>query len=235
MSYISEYDKNNFNALSSKLKEAELNLQSKDANIEEQINTLNSVNASRITNLTNTLNGKINKADLLNICYPINSCYITTTNTNPSTTIGGTWELIDKLFAEQTLSGSSLFTINTTNVTSLSSMYAVLSGHQIHIRLIITNKVACGETNVEIGTLNLAKIGVTNLALTAYGVGQSDGSNAIPIFTLNNGSGKLTNTDSVVEASIAAGKNIVYEWVFIVKQSDMIDSFCNQFIWKRTA
>ena len=67
----------------------------------------------------------INATNLNNnfdVMHPVGSILITSTNTNPSSELGGTWELIDKEFFElgiqdTTNSGSgTYFTPNTTNI-----------------------------------------------------------------------------------------------------------------------
>ena len=52
--------------------------------------------------------------------YPIGSYYITKTNTNPSSIVGGTWNLVHKTFKQDTTynNPNNCFTFNTTNVSN---------------------------------------------------------------------------------------------------------------------
>ena len=52
-----------------------------------------------------------NKQELINLIYPVGSCITMSTNTNPSTKLGGTWTLIDKHMKAQYLD-SGIFTAN---------------------------------------------------------------------------------------------------------------------------
>ncbi len=61
-------------------------------NIEATNFTISSVNAS------GTINAKGIGPDLLNVLYPVGAIYISTSATNPATTLGGTWEQIKDRF-----------------------------------------------------------------------------------------------------------------------------------------
>lgn len=167
--------------------------------------------------------------------YPVGSVYLSSSNTNPSETFGGTWKLVDKEFKPQILSGEEIFTINTTNVSELSNAYCVLSGHNLHLRIYIKNKVAFGEAALQLGTVHFANIGVTRLPITVYGFGASDALNGPLYFSLNTTSGVMTHYDLHGEGSTSTGSNINYHIEQEILPDYMLDSFCSKFCWKRTA
>lgn len=168
--------------------------------------------------------------------FPIGSCYTTSTNTNPSTWLGGTWELIDKRFKGAVLSGATLFTINSTNISSLSSCYAVLSGNTIDMRISVVNAVAFSDTALQIGTINLSAIGVdTKFHITKYLTScYCDAANAVTSFTVANSTGVVTVTESAGNSG-STGLTYHFHITASLKYTTMLDNFCDQFIWKRTA
>lgn len=174
------------------------------------------------------------------LIFPIGSCYTTSTNTNPSTILGGgTWELIDKQFKPWNSNSSSIFTVNSTNC-SLTNIYISRASHSIRIRLQILPKVTLGDTTVELGTFNMASLGITNFWNTYYPIGNSDGGGGLTITSLTWDTGVMNHQDTVHRkgsetAITSTSYNIVYDFVVVMPISHMLDSACNQFIWKRTA
>ena len=128
-------------------------------------------------NLTqNTEYAILTKKNFLDMMYPIGSCYTTSTNTNPSSFLGGTWNLIDKGLSS--LSDAASFTLNTTNC-SAATVYFMRAGHTVRLRISVTNKIAVNDTSVEFLTLDLSSIGVTSLNYQGYPIGRSDGGECI--------------------------------------------------------
>lgn len=178
----------------------------------------------------------VRESNLLNLLYPVGSCYTTSTNTNPDTIFGGTWELINKQYRPQWITTG--FTFNTTN-TQEGAFVALLQGTNIEFRFIWKNKIAISDDTKPIGTLNKSSIGLV-AAHTAYAVGQNDGLNAVGMFyiDLNITTPILNVLDWVTRATsypTATGHNCYLEFVVNVRPENMVDSFCDQFIWKRTA
>lgn len=174
---------------------------------------------------------------IFNLMYPTGSCYTTSTNESPASYLGGEWELVDKQFASQFISGDSVFTANTTYST-LSNAYACLSGHTIRIRLQIKSVSALGDTAVNFGTLNLDAIGVTDLKQSYFTIGMSDGGNGISMVSISQDTGLVQHTDCITKASngtITASQNLNISFTVNVTQGVMLDSFCDKFVWKRTA
>lgn len=182
-------------------------------------------------------NGNVSLEEAFEAMHTVGSCYTTTTNVDPATTLGfGTWTLIDKAFQSKT-ANSNVFTHDTDNV-SASSGYIQRSGHSIRIRVIVTPSAALGETNVTLGTLNLETLGVSTLGITNYIQGISDAGNGIAMASIAQATGIITYSDCVTKTSggsLAAGKEIQFMFTVVITNDHMLDSACDQFVWKRTA
>lgn len=170
--------------------------------------------------------------------YPVNSVFITATNTNPSTMLGyGTWSLIDKDFKYQWI--TSGFTFNTTNTTD-GSYAACLNGKTIEFRLTWHNKTALSDSDVTIGTLTRSSVGIS-AGHMCYPVAYNDGCNAIGQmhFDLANASAVLGSYDWVTRATsypTTTDGTAFLSFTYVVHSpSNMTDSFCDKFYWKRTA
>lgn len=177
--------------------------------------------------------------------HPVGTVIITDSNTNPSTTYGGAWALIDKEFttttAQQITCGtasSSDCVINSTNTTSMSA-WVSRQGHSIFLSInAITFKVSVSGTNLTLGTFDLAKLGTSEAAISPVIMAWSDGAHAIVGMNINRTSGVLQSQDVVVRGtgtSIAAGSSAVFTVELPCDYTCMVDSFCNKFYWRRTA
>lgn len=166
--------------------------------------------------------------------YPKNSIFITQTNQNPSSFLKGEWELIRKEFIPKTVTDA--ITFNATNTTSGSSVIEIYPG-SINIRASWMPKVAYADSTLEVGTINLSKIGLTkNFLVSEVGVG--DALNSAFLLYIN-GSGVIqavqvvpaTNATSIA----ASSSSYIYVNSFMMFRNpdDMLDSFCNKFYWKR--
>lgn len=165
--------------------------------------------------------------------HPIGTVIITSTNTNPSSNLGGTWELIDKEFESEASDSNDMFSANSNNC-ELTSCYYTRSGHSIQIRLNFINKVTLGDTNIELGNFNLDVLGVTSFPYSLYNViGASDGGNALLTMIIGYTSGLLTHAEATSNVEVNNTCYLLFD--VDVTASRMIDSFCNKFYWKRIA
>ena len=134
-------------------------------------------------------------------------------------------------------SGNDLFEANSSNVSSHTMNY-VRSGTSIRVVLSITTAVAIADTEVSLGTLNIAGLGanVLHYSLNQY-PGASDAGNCIPIFKLNYSTGALSVVDIIGQTSgnIDSGKALVLDFTVPISYTTMLDDFCNKFYWQRTA
>lgn len=171
---------------------------------------------------------------LLDLLYPVGSVYINNTNTNPSGTLGGTWSLIHQRFAYQIV--EDVVTFNTTNTQNTNSV-AVINDDTIQLRLSFAPKVDLADTTVEIGQLNLSQIGLTG-KYAEYVPFFADAGNGIAFLQITNTG--LVQTQEVVPkgtaTSIPAGTSAGQaRCTLMFGQGSMIDRFCNEFHWLRTA
>lgn len=177
--------------------------------------------------------------------YRVGDVIITSTNTNPGQSLGGTWTLIDKEFTPTTATAISVgtgasndFVLNSTNTTSMSA-WVSRHGHSITLSVnAITFKVSVTGTNLTLGTFNLSNLGASEATVSPIIMGWSDGSHAIVGMNINRTSGVMQSQDVVVRGtgtSIAAGSSAVFTVELPCDYQYMTDSLCNKFYWKRTA
>ena len=169
--------------------------------------------------------------------YPINSVVITSTNENPSSRLGGTWELIDKEFKPLLDNTNGYFTA-TDNI-ELMDAYVMRTGHNIKMRISFYNKVALGDSTVNIGTVDYTGLGCPNGISFGlyYVVGASDGGQGVIEFALAYNTGVLSSVDVITrtESSIPVDSSC-YVLLDILLVPDLIDdSACDKFYWKRVA
>ena len=169
---------------------------------------------------------------------PVGTVLCMNTKTNPDTTIGGTWTLIDKEFADYyDYSDASKFTINDTNTTSVTNPLVSRHGHSITLRLTFVNKVAMADSTLTFGTWSLSALGLASQNYALYYLAYSDDGNAMAMMDMLT-SGAVRSNDIVSKTSatsIAAGKTWNFTVTFTALMDDMLDSACDKFYFKRTA
>ena len=203
--------------------------------VQTAIDSLDSTLDTCVSNVSSLTNQVANMGKTL---YPVNSVFVTNTNTNPSSYLGGTWTLFDKEFkssyTSSTTSGT-LFTMNTTNLSAFTASL-VRGGHALRFRLSFTNKVELTDTALELGTWDLPACGVNNITYSTYINGRTDGGNVMLMGTLVYNTGVVTHYDIIGADSVATGKtDCHYDITVPCYYTQMIDSFCDKFYWKRTA
>ena len=124
-----------------------------------------------VSSLTSALKTEIKseiKAEIISTLFPINSIYITYTNTNPSSTLGGTWELISSVgLASNHVFGND-YSITLTGSTDSAGAKRVLYSYQGYAAL---DKNTYGQTK---GT-SVSSAGTSALSsYTALGVVSKD-------------------------------------------------------------
>ena len=164
--------------------------------------------------------------------YPVGSVIITGTNTNPSATYGGTWELKNKGFISLGDGGTKYFTANS-NITSYNC-YIVRNGKSLRIRLEFTPAVDITDTGLELGTLNLNEMGIEGFNVNYLDVlGGSDGGNCACMFRIS--SAGVVNVSDILELStFPKGQACYVDFTTPLTPSRMLDNACNEFYWLRT-
>lgn len=192
--------------------------------------------------LDNRLYYNGNSIATVNEAHPVGSIIVTSTNSNPSASVGGgTWTLIDKEFTPYKSGANTNFSINTTNTKS-ASMYWSRGGHSITFSGSFKNKVDIGDTELVIGTFNFANMGIKRLGETQYFTGYSDDGSAIIEMGLIYDTGTLRTYDVVgktnddTHISAANDRTCRCGYTITLPGIDyMLDNYCNKFYWKRTA
>lgn len=178
----------------------------------------------------------LTKNNFLNMIYPVGSVYVTSTNTNPSSTLGGTWTLTDKEFSYASFAIADVFTANSTNCTSLTGTI-IRNNHFFTIYFALTPKVAITDSTLKMGQIKLSSIGASSINTQVYS-SMSDGGQAVYTFQITS-DGTFNTTDVMVRgsstASSAASQAVNGYTIIPVTTSQMADSACSRFFWKRTA
>ena len=204
--------------------------------------TYSAMSASELTTGTATTNRVMTaanvKAGVFDLLYPVGSCMTVTSNTNPGTTFGrGTWELVHKLYKSQWVTLSP--TWNTSAVTGTEAA-AILNGDVLELRFYFTNKTAISDTETQICTFTPASVGVTSEGEHgAYAPVMNDGCHAIGLGTLVGGTTYILRTTDWVTRPTSypttTGQACQISITMCIRSASKLDSFCDTFIFKRTA
>lgn len=181
---------------------------------------------------------------LCDILYPVGSIYITSTNTNPSSELGGNWTLIDKNFTsyikKYTNSDDILQYITILNdAIEVNELVIRRIGNNLNIRVYLTTLVDITDEKIDVAQLNLDKLGATTLhysqPLSVFG---SDDKNAVIIGGVLY-DGIIQFVDTIVRerstALLPAGATTYIHFSTNLNYTAMIDSYCNKFYWRRTS
>lgn len=171
--------------------------------------------------------------DLLNALHPIGSVVCTSTNTNPSATYGGTWELIDKGFISSSGDITEIFTPATNVVTT--GAYLSRGHSTIRIRLSIQINASLNDNGMTLGKFNWDKVGVSQLPF-GYNeqIAYSDAAQGALTFNIAYNTGEVKQLDVFDTEPIPSGNTFALDITFNAPKNVMLDSFCDKFYWKRT-
>lgn len=182
--------------------------------------------------------------------FPIGSILITSTNENPSSKVGGTWELVDKEYKNATdfiNSGWSGWTMAMTGSNPTGAEpggWIARADHTLCLKLYFTTLAEIDGSAASIyhklGDLSRPLSGVSEggFPLTshygmAYAVDASKNSYLVG-YQLD-GSGTLTITSIYDKKKLPAQSQIQLHLLLTMSASTMLDSACDKFYWKRTA
>ena len=177
--------------------------------------------------------------------FPVNSVVCMATNTNPSSYLGGTWELIDKEFSSYyNYTDTSNFTKSNV-ITSVTDPVISRSGHSVTLKITFVNTNALSGTNTTVGTWDWSKVGISAIGYTQVFIGLAEGYGILQM-DIASSTGVMRVIDVVARTGsvsgstssnspIAAGVTCYAEATFTVDKSRMLDSACDKFYFKRTA
>ena len=168
------------------------------------------------------------------VMFPVGSCYTTNTNSSPANYLGGTWELIDKVFEDVLLTDTDTNTLFTpTSNTGGYSITALRGGHSIRFRIDIAPTIVFTDSAFELGTLNLTEFGVNSFAVSYYSLPlQGDAGNGSAMLNVSH-NGVLTVTDIVKTNTV--NKDMSTNFFSVFRKNNMFDEAYNQYIWKRVS
>ncbi len=171
--------------------------------------------------------------------YPIGSIYCSSINTDPSEIYGGTWELIDKGFKNET----TVITQQATENLSAFEIASIRASNTIRFRFALTTSKEIGDSTVDLGTVNLAQHGLTDDGSGFFpygvfgGVAMSDSGYGTVLLYFTS-EGILQTRDCIMGDGshiLPANSPFYFNVTLPVKPSQMLDEFCDKFYWKRTA
>ena len=206
----------------------------------ETNSSLIGANASMINNNSlaiTTLSDANNSFSLYQKIYPIGSKYITKTNENPSSYLGGTWTLVEKnmkYHSGDIIDDTKYFT-KSSDVSSYQ-LYYVVKDNSYFIRLKIMPSAALNENEISLGTLNFEALGFTRISYTSgYLPLMTDTGNGIAMLQLAY-EGEIKVVDIISKSSATSlPANVNYYVVAngIINDAYMLDEYCDEFVWER--
>lgn len=184
-----------------------------------------------------------NLSNMIDLVHPIGSILTTATNVNPSGSLGGSWELVDKSLKNRSLALTSAHWINPSGSELKSeilegSSYLNVTDHTISIRIGVKTTAEVSDSDLKLGKLIVDVCGVTELMhAMVYDATISENSNCTICYKFDK-DGTLTvcdvfGTNGARTAPI--GTTFYIHTVQPVYNIQMIDEFCDKFYWKRTA
>lgn len=203
------------------------------------INSNNSLINSNTTAITD-LSDVNNSSSFYQKLYPVGSKYITKTNENPSSYLGGTWTLVDKRLKTvgRKITDDTTYFIPTSNISNFTLTYQ-MSAHSYFIRIDFISAVDFEDTAIDLGTINFSAFGVKKFDYSSVRIaaGTDDG-NGFAMLDLNADTGVVSSNDVVAKVgatSIASGSRYSVVFSGNIKTSHLLDEYCDEFIWERTA
>ena len=161
--------------------------------------------------------------------YRVNDVIITYTDTNPAAQLGGTWSQVDVEMIPAVVSNP--FTLNTTNTTS-AQVSATKLGHYIFIEYKFVPKVALSDSEIEVLTFNLSKLGVTQFNNIINHQAFTDGGNCIAFMNVAK-NGRMASLDVIPDKTISAGQTIFGSFMAPIAINHMTTK--GKRYWRRTA
>lgn len=188
------------------------------------------------------------KTNILNYMYPVGTTYVTKTNVNPGTFLGGNWQIYDKKLKSQIIvvndaTSSTYFTKATANCNSSDFRFDI-ADHFITIDFRIGNKILLNDTAYTMGTFNFSQFSKcfdpydastnptgSDYTHAHYTTAYTDGGNSLVMTQITN-AGVLQTLDCKPN-TVAAGNTVQGCFVVGSYWGDLIDSACDQFYWER--
>lgn len=178
---------------------------------------------------------------LLNIAHPIGSILTTATNTNPSATLGGTWELVDKSLKPAIIALTpSIFNagLSTLDATASSVM---LADHTVNIILTFYTSASyvLSSAAVNLGKFVLSSFGLKSIPVIDFkGLATTKDANETIEYTFRFSADGTVSTQKVLNTTSEKFPVKFYVQLTIPVGFDNMltgnDTFFDKFYWERT-
>jgi hypothetical protein len=181
-------------------------------------------------------------AAVCDIANAVGSVVITSINTNPGDTLGGTWELIDKEYKNEFVHVSSQYWYIDYGVLKASASGLITrADHTICLKLRLTTTTPI-TSSANLGTIRRDLSGVTsngsfsfsNEGGTAYAIDPATNTGYVVQYMLR-GDGAISIEHIYGGQSLPTGTVINIHTIVPMDTEDMADAYCDKFYWKRTA
>jgi hypothetical protein len=207
----------------------------------------------------NPVEGRVIYNYINDVIYPVGSIYTSSVNTNPSKLFGGTWELINKGFKNESgtytfdkqkpnadrLYFDGLKTTGNSNVLHKLMIYYTRTSQVVRFRILLFVKagVEFADSNeLEMANLYYPDFGFDSpytqfTNITAF-TDASNGNGLLLQLETSDYSVQLKQTD-IINCSRSSfvynnpNSNFVVDLTIPIEHSKMIDDFCDKFYWKR--
>ena len=169
---------------------------------------------------TLTATGVMTQSDIVDMLYPVGSEYVTSTNASPASYLGGEWTLIDKEFKSQNLSPTLTYNTTYTDSSKVAFVARSMGGHSVHIRCRILLKSAISG-DIKPVTWDVTKLGFNTTS---------------SVFVWYPYSVDSMKTEACADAiRVYQANNAIYvTYILTSVYTNMADSYCDKFFWKRT-
>lgn len=171
--------------------------------------------------------------------FPVGSVYVTgSSSQDPSSFLGGTWELFD---AEFTPYYASDDTVNwESSYTSNGAIHVTRAGHTAKLDLSWTSAASYGDADFIIANIDRSALGFGSFTnVITHVVGYSDSGKATGLFDVDNrhysGFFSVMKLNVVGQTAVATGNDWRFTCDFVVPFAEMDLTKCNKFYWRRTA
>ena len=199
----------------------------------------------------NAISEAVGGIAVCDVANAVGSIVITNTNVNPGATMGGTWELIDKEYknsykATYNFGGWTPTTPNGATLELSSRGGFIWNGHSLSIQMVLVTPSTVELTGgAALGTISRPSCGIkengTFYQCPENGIALVNAGDSN--YTINYDfyyDGTITfksilSSSGTARATLPKGAKIYIDVPIQVLTSDMLDSFCDKFYWKRTA
>lgn len=179
----------------------------------------------------------------VDIAHPIGSVICMSTNENPGTRVGGTWELIDKELKYRWHKFNNDGGWTSTNAKAEEDAAALVGGHAVDFRIALTATATLSDATLTLGYISPAALGLSQFPYDQmYVPFCHDGGGAKDVVgnvILHWDDGRLTiedvwNADN--SHSYAAGGMIFLNMHYAyIPHNMMLEEHCDRFYFKRIA